>query len=92
MRVGDGSQMRSRDVSRSKNSWTGVCRVCSRGSVGRGAETWETLPGEGSCSRSVFASGSHRKSPWGQSPWTNIFFQLNIGSRSTGAGVGGVRQ
>lgn len=30
MRVGDGSQMRSRDVSRSKNSWTGVCRVQPR--------------------------------------------------------------
>lgn len=35
---------RSRDVSRSKNSWTGVCREeYSRGSVGRGAGTWVTL-------------------------------------------------
>lgn len=91
-RVGDGGLKRSRDVSRSKNSWM----VCAERSAAAGVWGGERGPGRPCRVRglpaAVFASASHRKSPWGESPWTNIFFQLNIGSRSAGAGVGGVRQ
>lgn len=65
-----GGQRRSRDMSRSKNSWTGLCGAeCSPGPVGRAAGSRETLlsqPGQGLPAGSVLASGSPRKSRWGE--------------------------